>query len=194
MGHSQGSRSVLFPTSPLLGTSPVTLLPSGMGLRILGGPEGQVSHHTGTSCRPLCQDASVAFYLLELKGPERFEQRVPLCGPCMVLAALQACVAPSPQLAGAGTHASSPRPTYSVALKPISTTEAAPMCKHLPCAVLVRDYKRRHSPGELKRVTRVLVQTRSNRLCLGKWFKIATHTCPAASSHLSSDSGQRLKI
>lgn len=135
-----------------------------------------MSHHTGTSCRPLCQDASVAFYLLELKGPERFEQRVPLCGPRMVLPALQACVAPSPQLAGAGTHASSPRPTYSVALKPISTTEAAPMCKHLPCAVLVRDYKRRHSQGELKRVTRVLFQTRSNRLCLGKWFKIATHT------------------
>lgn len=94
MGHSQGSRSVLFSTSSLLGTSPVTLLPSGTGLRILGGPEGQVSHLTGTSCRPLCQDASVVFYLLELKGPERSEQRVPLCGPRMVLAALQACVAP----------------------------------------------------------------------------------------------------
>lgn len=81
VGHSQGSQSVLFPTSPLLGTSPVTLLPSGMGLRILEGPEGQVSHLIGTSYRPLCQDASVVFYLLELKGPDGLSTRASVWSP-----------------------------------------------------------------------------------------------------------------
>lgn len=123
----------------------------------------------------------MAFYLLELKGPARFEQLVPLCGPHTVLSALLYPLRLVwPQVLNglrlAGTHASSPRPTYSVSLEPISTTEAVPMCKHLPCAVLVQDYKRPPSQGELKCVTRVLFQTRSNRLCLGKWFKIATHT------------------
>lgn len=50
------------------------------------------------------------------------------------------------------------------------------MCKHLPRAALVQDYKQRHSQGELNHVTRTFFQTRPSHPCLGKWFKIATHT------------------
>lgn len=106
-----------------------------------------MSHCSVVSCRLLCQAANMAFYLLELKGALADLSSVWSPGsPVSSAVSTRACVAPSPQLAEAGTHAPSPRPTYSVSLKPISTTEAAPMCKHLRRAVLVQGYKRAPQP------------------------------------------------